>query len=245
MADEDMGNAPRARGEPGRQGRYLRLGLSTNPFFHTTLADGARRGEGSLLARELRADPDWKILEVQGEKGAGKTHLLRWLLAELATDPRRSYRHLPEPAAVAMPGPETRVFALDEAQRARSGDLAALGRWARRPEHRLLLGTHEPRVEALGWDPARAEVRREVVDRLERGDAEAWVRDRLATAAVPGREVRLVLEPEAWEELLVVAGANFLRFTDVLYQVGQALPEDGSVGARQVREAAARLDASA
>jgi hypothetical protein len=242
MADVDMDNASRARGEQRRLGRYLRLGISTNPFFHTTMADGGPEGEGTVLARRLLEDHSWQVLEIRGEKGAGKTHLQRWLLSRLASDPATSYRHLPEPARVGLPPRSCRVFSLDEAQRARDEDLAALGAWARRPGHRLLLGTHEPCLEALGWAPEEAGVRRVVVDHLERADAEGWVRDRLAQAAVPGRSVEVQVLPEAWEELLRVAGENFLRFTDVLYQVGQRLPEDGRIRGADVRAAAVRLD---
>lgn len=242
MADEDMGNAHRVRGEPHPLGRYLRLGLSTNPFFHTTLADGGPAGEGSMLARRLLDDSRWRVVELQGEKGAGKTHTLRWLLARLARDPEASYRHLPEPERVRVPPAACRVFALDEAQRARPRDLAALGAWARRGDNRLLLGTHEPRIADLGWAPSDPGVRRVLVDRLDRTEAEGWVRDRLAQASVPGRTVGLAIQREGWGALFEVARENFLRFTDVLYQVGQRLPEDGKIGADLVYEAAARLD---
>jgi len=123
-----------------------RLGLTGNPFENVApgerlewvcVPDGVRR---ALAARPFR-------VELVGPKGAGKSTVLRALLAEL---PRAQLRYLAPGDRLALPDPGVETFAVDEADRASPGELRLLGRDADRRGLSLLFGTHRPLAADLG-----------------------------------------------------------------------------------------------
>lgn len=215
--------------------RFFRLGLKTNPFFHTTLAERPDPGPGSHQARRLLGAP-WRGLMLMGDKGMGKTHTMEWMLARWrAQGVRVAMVHLATVTALATPAEAVEVFALDEAQRARTADLGRLARWTlARPGRRLLLSSHQDVRPHL----APLDVESEEVAPCARDELDAYLEARIREATIPGATARLRFSEEARAALLEAAAAGFLALVDRLYAVCEALPEDGAVCATQVRDAA-------
>lgn len=218
--------------------RFFRLGLRTNPFYATDLTCEKEAGPGTALARELWTDPP-RVLLVMGQRGAGKTHLVEWLLWRHREAGRRTEReHLERPRGFPGPGRRCQVYALDEAQRARPRDLSSLGRWvAADPSRMLLVTSHEDVSHLLGPCPVRCEE----LSGVARADLDLYLERRLAAAALPGRESPLRFDELTRRALLVHCRGNFLRLADLLYQVCEDLPESGAVDPDSVARAAARI----
>lgn len=218
-----------AGGRPPPGARFLARGLRGNPFANRGPweAGPSRRAE-ALLRRA------WAVLELRGEKGAGKTHTLMRVLEGLEVRGAVRYQHL------ARQGERFRVprggvaFGLDEAQRAHWLDLAALARWRRAaPGRRVVLATHVPVARALR--PALT-LRVPLVG-VEREDLDRWVEARLRSARVRDEPAAVTLTEGARAWLCGPLRLGFQQVVDVLYQAFQDLPADGVVGVEQLRRA--------
>ncbi|HEX6986890.1 MAG TPA: hypothetical protein VF170_16050 [Planctomycetaceae bacterium] len=190
---------------------YLRLGLARNPFVAEPVPGVA---EGLWVPRRLPDAPDpggRRLLQVIGEKGAGKTSLLlRWRAA--APGP---YRHVPDSPARWRPPPLAPLCYWDELDRLPGPVLRVMLRRAAVRGATVAAGTHRD----LSAEAARAGLAIEtlVLPPLSADDVLAFAAARIAAAGLPGAEPRLTLPPALAAGIAARCGGSWRLAADDLH----------------------------
>ncbi|MEW6432362.1 MAG: hypothetical protein AB1730_12715 [Myxococcota bacterium] len=182
---------------------WAALGLTGNPFENVLPGEHLDWVDVPAPVRAALAHRPF-VVELVGEKGAGKTTTLRWYAGHHA-DARYAYcagADLPP-----LPWEGAQVLCLDEANNLSRDALEAVAREARTRGVSLLVSTHWTLAEALGRVQSFA---------LGRFTALSWVDKRVAAASLTGR---------ARFDFDAVAHALFPRVSRVNYALLRVLYE--------------------
>lgn len=189
------------------------LGYPGNPF-QSRAADAPQPAPIPRPEYAALAAGDWRVVEILGESGAGKTTCLRWLQAHFETAGLRvryEYIHAPATAAALDPG-EVDVLLIDEAERAGPEQLRRL----LRGRARVAAGTHTGIAQ---YAPPGVEVRTLMLGLAPFSLARDVLRRALATDLSANAPAITDEMFQAWYE---AAAGNLLRMDMIGYELFQS-----------------------